>query len=147
MENKEFLAVNKMMNIHRRHTNIIHSMVSDWGIHVTQHRILMHLSFKGNLQSQKELAERLEITPAAITQALQKLECDGYIERKLGNDNRFNEITITNAGREIVEKTKTLFSTIDKTMFDNFSDEELDTMIGFLDRILSNFKKLQGDFK
>ncbi len=140
MNNEIFFAVNRLMKINREHKHIIDSQVADIGIHRTQHRILMHIARKGNLPSQKELAEHLDVTPAAISGALQKLESDKYIERKLGSDNRFNEITITEKGREIVEKTRERFSSVDNSLFRDFTPEELTLFSGYLERILVNMK-------
>lgn len=138
MDDKIFLAMRKMIKIQKKHKSSIESKVSSFGIHTTQHRVLMHLSRKGNLLSQKEIASHFGITPAAVTQILNKLECDGYIERHLGEDNRFNEINITELGQKIVEKTKTIFSEIDTNLFRGFSEEEMDALIAFLDRIIMN---------
>ena len=91
--------------------------------------------------SQKELALHLEITPAAVTGILQKLELDGYIERTLGEDNRFNEIKITEKGKTIVDKTRVIFSDIDKCLFKDFKEEEMNDLIAFLDRINKNIEE------
>ncbi len=128
------------MKINREHKHLIDSQVTKIGIHRTQHRILMHLAREGDLPSQKKLAEIFEITPAAITGALQKLEKDGYIERKIGSDNRFNEVTITEKGKEIVEITRELFAEADNALFTGFSDEELTVFSAFLERIIANVK-------
>ena len=140
MEDKLFLAFQKMIKIQKIHRNLIDAEVSKFGIHGTHHRILMRLAVKGNLLSQKELSEHLGITPAAVTQALQKLEADRYIERKLGADNRYNEIRITEIGKDIVDKTRIIFSDIDKSLFKDFNEADMDALIGFLDRICENMK-------
>ena len=120
------------------HKHLLDSQVSRIGIHRTQHIILMHISRRGKLPSQTELADHLNITPAAVTGALKRLESDGYIVRKLGNDNRYNEVTITKSGLDLVEYTETIFSEIDRSLFNGFSDEELELYINFLDKIQKN---------
>lgn len=60
-------AVDMMIRTDRMHKSMIDSRVKEIGIHRTQHRILMHLARCDKLPSQKELAERLDITPAAVT--------------------------------------------------------------------------------
>lgn len=140
MEEKFLLAMRKMIKIQKKHKSFIDSKVSEFGLHTTHHRVLMHLARKGSLLSQKELALHLEITPAAVTGILQKLETDGYIERTLGTDNRFNEIAITELGKTIVEKTKIIFSDIDKSLFKNFTEDEMTAFIDFLDRIHANME-------
>ena len=134
-------AIDMMIRTDHMHRALIDSRVRDIGIHRTQHRILMHLARHGKLPSQRELADRLDITPAAVTGALKKIESDGYIERTLGKDNRFNEVTITEKGRALVKLTREVFSSTDKSLFDGFSPEELETYISCLEKLQENIKK------
>ncbi len=140
MENKIYSAINRLIKINRCHKHLIDSKVNEIGIHRTGHRILMLLARKGNLPSQKELALHLDVTPAAVTLAVQRLEKDGYIERKMGNDNRFNELYVTKKGTEIVETTREKFKTVDDSLFVGFSDGEIEEFCGYLDRIIFNMK-------
>ena len=87
-ESKLSRAINMMIKTDHMHRALIDLRVRVLGMHRTQHRILMHLARFEKLPSQKELAEHLDITPAAVTCALKKIESDGYVERSLGHDNR-----------------------------------------------------------
>ncbi len=147
VDNKIYTAINKLMKINRQHKRLIDSQVTEIGIHRTQHRILMYLARNGNLPSQKQLADYFEVTPAAITGSLQKLEADGYIQRKLGADNRYNEVFITDAGKEIVERTRKLFAKVDNILFDGFSKDELAVFCQGLDRVINNLKEVDGNEK
>ena len=130
-----------MIKTDKMHRCMIDSHVKDIGIHRTQHRILMNLAREGRLPSQKELADRLDITPAAVTGALKKIEQDGYVERTLGHDTRYNELKITEKGRAMVNKTRELFAAADTAIFDGFSDDELDIYISCLEKLQANIKK------
>ena len=134
-------AVNMMIKTDHMHKTLIDSRVGVLGIHRTQHRILMLLARCEKLPSQKELAKHLDVTPAAVTGALKKIESDGYVERTLGHDNRYNELRITDKGRAIVEQTRLLFSEVDESMFEGFSDVELETYISCLEKLQANIKK------
>lgn len=134
-------AIEMMIRTDHMHKALIDSRVRDIGIHRTQHRILMRLARCEKLPSQKELAEHLDITPAAVTGTLKKMEQDGYVERTLGQDNRFNELRITEKGRELVNESRKIFSEVDSSMFDGFTDEELDTYIFCLEKLQANIKK------
>lgn len=140
-ESKLSRAIEMMIKTDKMHRFMIDSRVKEIGIHRTQHRILMHLARHNTLPSQKELADRLDITPAAVTGALKKIEQDGYVERTLGHDTRYNELKITEKGREMVERTKELFSAADTAMFDGFTDGELDTYISCLEKLQANIHK------
>ena len=146
-ESKLSLAINMMIKTDIMHRSMIDSQVKSLGIHRTQHRILMHLARYEKLPSQKELAAYLNITPAAVTCALKKIEKDGYVERTLGHDNRYNELRITDKGRKLVLETKKLFSEVDSRMFDGFAESDLDAYIAYHERLQSNIKKQQYEGK
>ena len=138
---KLFRAIEMMIKINKLHHEMIDSRAKEIGMHQTQHRILMHLARDAKFSSQKELADRLRITPAAVTVALKKIEQDGYVERALGHDGRYNELRITEKGRELVDRTREIFQAADTAMFENFSDEELDSYISCLSKMQSNIEK------
>lgn len=142
MEKDLFDAVNMLILTNRMHKKLIDSKVSDFiGLHRTQHIILMHLADREKLPSQKELAEHLNITPAAVTGALKKLEAGGYIERKIGSDNRYNEITITPIGLSVVEKTHEIFFNTDESIFKGFSAEDIERLTVYLKKMQINIEK------
>ncbi len=139
-ESKLSKAINMMMKTNHMHRTLIDSRVGTLGIRQTHHRILMHLACHSSLSSQKALADHLNVTPATVTGALKKLEQDGYVERTLGQDNRYNELRITEKGRDIVNESREIFSEVDAAMFEGFSDEELDCYIFFLERLQANIR-------
>ncbi len=140
-EDKIFIAVNMMMQTDKMHRMLLESKVKDVGMHVTSHRVLMHLARCDKLFSQKELAEHLSITPAAVTGVLKRLEADNYIERSLGADNRYNEIKITEKGRNVVNTTRSSFGNADRALFEDFSEEELGAYVRCLEKMQANIKK------
>ena len=142
-EKNAFTAVNMLIRTNRMHKRLLDSSVcANIGLHRTQHIILMHLAKEKFLTSQKALAEHLNITAAAVTGALKKLEAGGYIERKVGDgDNRYNEITITDLGRRVVDDSRAMFQEIDKSLFKDFSDGEILNFIGYLEKIQNNIMK------
>ncbi len=140
-DTKNYIIIDKMITTNQMHKKAIETAVDDIGMNRSRHRLLMNLARQGKFRSQKEIADHLEITQAAVTVSLSKLERDGLIERSCGEDNRFNEISITEKGREIVEKSRAHFAAIDEVCFDGFSDSELDCFGKMLDRIRQNLKK------
>ncbi len=138
-ESSIYRAINLLITTNRMHKKLIDSEVSKFiGLHRTQHRILMHLARLEKMPSQKALAEHLSITQAAVTGALKRLEVGGYIERSTASDNRFNEIKITPFGKKIVEESRAAFSRIDKSLFIDFSEEEIQGLVISLEKIQNN---------
>ena len=138
-------AIRMMMRTDRMHRGLIEDGVKDIGLHRTAHMILMTLAREKKCPSQKELAERFSITPAAVTGILKNLERDGYIIREVGRDTRYNEISITERGREVVEISRKKFREVDSSMFSGFSDEELRQYIAMLEKIQANMDKKMED--
>lgn len=101
----------------------------------------MRIADMGGTASQKELAKRLEISPAALAVTLRKLESGGYLEKQqVKADGRLNEVTLTECGWRVRELSRETFSAIDAQMFEGFSDEELSVLVGFLERMQSNLR-------
>lgn len=146
-EEKLEKAIELTMHTRRLQKSLFESRIKTTGLYGTQHRILMYLSCRHKSGSQKELADHLQITPAAVTGALQKLEADGYIGRSLGHDNRFNEIEITEKGSDVVRRSKEIFDSVERSVFDGFTDDELDVYIQCLEKLRKNIKLNESNFK
>ena len=111
------------------------------GIHGGQHRLLMTLDILGPAPAQTELARHMDISPASVACMLKKLESDGYIERRIcTGDERRNEVSITPKGLAEVEASKQIFSAVDDTMLRGFSEDELQALSGYFERITENIR-------
>ncbi len=134
-----YLAVHNIIRVMRRHHACIERRVADLGIHHSQHRLLLHLARFECIPSQKEIAETMGISPAAVAATLKRLEREGYIARSVpGEDNRRNEIRITERGLEKVVESREMFESVDRATFAGFSEEEMHTLLDFLARIDQN---------
>ena len=121
------------------HHAAIEGRVSKLGFHHSQHRMLMHLARYEHIPSQKELADAMGISPAAVTTTLKRLEKEGYIARTVTDeDNRRNEIRITDAGLAAVGESRALFEAVDRRMFSGLTEEELKTFTALLERMRDN---------
>lgn len=141
-EEKYRVIMGKLMSIMRDHKSVVDWFVNETKLHKSQHRLLMNLARLGNNVSQRDLAETLNITPAAVAVTLKKLEKNGLVGRKMAEkDNRYNEVVLTEKGKKIVKESYKVFKYADEKMFDGFSMEELDTFEGYLNRIKDNLSK------
>ena len=139
-------TVELMMRFSRTHRRVVERMVSALGVHGGQHRLLMMLSLHKKLPTQKELARCMDITPASVANMLKRLESGGCIARSTGcSDGRCNEVEITPFGRRVVEDSCRIFECLDRRMLDGFSDGELETLSGYLERINENLRALEEE--
>lgn len=129
----------KMMTILRDHKSAIDQYVDETRLHKSQHRLLMSLAALGDPVSQKKLADYLNITPAAVAVTLKKLDKNGLVTKTISDeDNRFNNVTITEKGKKIVKESQKVFQNTDDVMFKDFTEEEILQLEGFMDRIQKN---------
>ncbi len=131
-----FLHVNRLRRI------MVEEQVSRLGIHCSQHNMLMLIAHNKNI-CQKEIAQKLEISSAAVAVTLNKLEAAELIVRNPSfDDARMNYITITDKGNEILKATKEMFRTIDEKSFEGITDEEMETMDRLLEKMTENLKAI-----
>ena len=132
----------KMMAILRDHKSSVDRHVAETKLHKSQHRLLMCLARLGDKVSQRDLALNLNITPAAVAVTMKKLEKNGFVVKNVSEeDNRFNEVIMTEKGKKVVKESQRLFRETDEIMFSDFSEEELNQFEAYLDRIQANLKK------
>ena len=128
----------------RVHHAVCDSRVKDLGVHPSQHMLLMHLATRNEIASQKELAEHMHISPAALAVSLSKLEAGGYIEKETsGIDGRAKTLAITEKGRALVAESKRVFDAVDAEAFEGISDEALTLFIETVQKMHSNLVKMK----
>ncbi len=143
MPEKKQIAEEEFRQIHFQHRRVMEKNLESTGVFHSQHRVLMYLADHAGC-SQKEMAEAHHISTAAIAVHLKKLEKAGLVERVVDStDNRCNVITITEKGRAVVEQSYRIFCAVDDCMFHGFSDQELDSFIQCLNKMLRNLEKAE----
>lgn len=96
---------------------------------------------EGEIASQRELAETLRVSPAAIATSLKSLERLGYVEKKVDEqDGRRNRVLITEKGKAAVKQCFELFDEIDRRMTEGISPEEQQTFIRLQKKVLDNLR-------
>ena len=138
--------IHKFIQTNRLHRRIIERYATRIEMNCSAHRMLLYISRDGGLPSQKELAERLKISPAAVANTVKKLETDGYVERSKARDGcdcRANEITLTEKGLLAVKDSEKYFRYVDAAALKGFSIEELDTLCSLLDKIQDNLHAIE----
>ena len=110
------------------------------GLFREQHRLLMNL-YRHPTHSQCELAKCLEVSPAAVTVSMKKLEKQGLITKQMSEtDNRFNHVELTDEGKTIVQQSFLIFDEIENAAAAGFSEEEKEQFRSYLERVRLNLK-------
>lgn len=112
--------------------------VEETGVYRSQHRILMLLGGHPDL-SQAEIAELLDISPAAVAVSLKKLEKAGFIVRQSHKeDNRINHVAVTEKGKETIEISIACFREMESAVLKDFTPEEMEVLEQCFRRIIQN---------
>jgi DNA-binding MarR family transcriptional regulator len=89
--------------------------------------------------TQNELASLLEVTPATMTNLLQRIEEAGLIARcRDEKDLRSMRVYLTDKGRDKLAQSETLLDRMNATAFAGFSQQEQDDFYYFLERAHTN---------
>ena len=129
-------TMRKMLRVSKLHRMLFERNISRMGIHHSQHHLLMYVAKEGEITTQKEIAERFGITPAAVARSLKSLESEGFIERaNLEGDGRCNRIKITDKGKEMIENSYKMFEDIDSGIFEDFNEDEIYALNDYLDKM------------
>lgn len=86
---------------------------------------------------QKEILEEVRINPSSLSELIDKLEADRYVERTVDpEDRRATRIVLTEKGRARAYEVMDAHREACAGMFENLSDEEKNQLIVLLDKIL-----------
>ena len=107
--------------------------------------VLIALHKSGGQLTQRELLERTNISPAALSEVLAKLEGGGLIKREpYERDRRQLLIELTDEGSVCAAKMRQDREEFEANAFACFSEEELVQLEGLLDRLAEHWKGLEG---
>lgn len=130
--------------VSRLHQNTLHNMLSGKEVYPGQPPLLRELAHRGG-QSQKELAERLQIAPATLTVMLGRMEKTGLIERRSDPaDQRISRVYLTDKGKAIHAEMREVMKAMEAVCFDRFTTEEKIILRRLLLQMYENLKRLDG---
>ena len=92
----------------------------------------------------KTLCEKTSLDKSTLTGIIDRLERDGYIERKPSlTDKRSTLITLTGKEQEFSSHVQKVSNQMNKIFYKGFSDEEITQFDSMLQRILDNCKEAE----
>ncbi|MEY2498518.1 MAG: MarR family transcriptional regulator, transcriptional regulator for hemolysin [Verrucomicrobiota bacterium] len=99
-------------------------------------RTLIHLSEGGNKLTQKEIAERMGIEGPTLAGLLDRLQEDGWVERRGSqNDRRCKIVHLQRRSKAVLEKIFNTAHELRHELIDNVPQDDLQTCIRVLDEI------------
>lgn len=99
-------------------------------------RTLMHLSQGGNRLTQKEIAERMGIEGATLAGLLDRLENDGWVERRdSAEDRRCKTVHLQRRSKAVLDKIFNTAHDLRAELIEDITQRDLETCIKVLSKI------------
>lgn len=134
----------KIRDIERRHLQMIQGILERFGLHFGQPRIL-HTVKTMNGAPQKEIAEKLQISPASLAMSIKRMQKVGLLETVHDQkDMRVKQVRITAKGIRVQEDFHAAATASDRHMLTGFSAAELARLEDYLERIYQNLKRIEA---
>lgn len=134
--------------INQAHRAAVHARLCAAGLSEVGHPMLLSIlestqcvDGPRGCHAQRELADLLHISPAAVANSLKSLEKGGYIRRQpSAGDARRNHVLLTEKGAEAVRSCHQIFEEVANQTLEGFSQEEKVQLLSFRRRMLHNLR-------
>ncbi len=109
------------------------------GLHKGQAFALIHLWHHDGIP-QRELSRAMHISPASVTNMLQRMERDGLIARERDReDQRVVRVYLTDRAKELRAEARTVFRQMEEELSSIYSDDEKATLHRLLMKLHDRF--------
>jgi len=99
-------------------------------------RTLIHLSQGGNNLTQREIADRMGIESATLAGLLDRLQSDGWVERRgSAQDRRCKTVHLQRRSKAVLDKIFNTAHDLRAELIENISQRDLETCITVLSKI------------
>lgn len=131
------------VNVARLHRTRADQYMDRVGLYSGQALLLAVLTRRDGM-THSEIAEELEISPAAVTKAIKRMERAGYLLRQPdSSDERISRVFLRDKGRKVYDQIEHAFGCLDRMMFAGFTEPELAQLHGLLTRMWTNLQDAQ----
>lgn len=127
--------------IGHHHRMLVHTRLESLGLYRGQHRLVSILGESDGL-THSQLAEDMRISNATVSKMVQRMEHTGFVTRQPDqHDQRISRVFLTEKGKRVYEETKQMFLQLQDDETEGFTQEEIDQLISYLDRLNTNLLK------
>ena len=110
-------------------------------LHPGQMGILITLA-KNGCCNQRTLVRQMNCSTASVNTSIKRLEKSGYVKKETDpEDLRSTRIALTEAGKALAEQSISCMKEIGEIQLDGFSQEEIEQLITFQNRIMANMER------
>lgn len=125
-----------------REMELVHDRFRNLGLNNQQARLLKYVSeHPGTIQ--KDVAQYLNRQNATVTNMLKVLEKQGYVSRRIPDDNeRQKQLYLEAKGEELIASINAVFAALETEVRDAIPENERESLVKNLNRIQSRLDKL-----
>ena len=125
--------------LHRLMAALCKQDLKDLGFQPSQIPFIVELLHCNGPVTQDELSTVLVIDKAATARALDQLERNGFVHRKVNPDNRRQKlVTATDKARAVEDALYGILQATSDVFTRNFSQKDIDQMLKFLNQMIAN---------
>ena len=126
----------------RLQRGVMHAVWDEVGLYRGQPFLLAVLWDQEGI-THSELARRMHVSPATVTNMIKRMEKAGFVERRPdSHDQRVSHVFLTGAGRAIRERVDGQWQEIEERVFSSFSDDEQAMLRALLERVREELVEL-----
>jgi MarR family transcriptional regulator for hemolysin len=130
-------------DVSRLYTRRFEERAGSLSLTLPQCKALAYLS-KNEGISQKRLAELIEVDPMSLVRMLDRMEADGWVERRSDpEDRRARSLVITEKAKPLIEHIWRLAAETRAEALQGLPDEERSRLIDLLERVHANLLDLK----
>lgn len=134
-----------LAGICRLNRGFMHSLWDELGLYRGQ-PFLLAVLWEHEGVTHSELARRMHVSPATVSNMVQRMEKNGLLERRPDSeDQRVSHVYLTDAGRAIRERVDQRWREIEAQVFGAFSEEEQERLRALLDRVREELVHLHDE--
>jgi DNA-binding MarR family transcriptional regulator len=127
-----------LKNLERLYTKRFEALAQELCLTLPQCKALFHLARNEGI-SQKRLAELAEIEPMTLVRILDRMESDGWVERRADpNDRRARTLYVTSGATPVLEQIDKLSAQMRAEALAGLSAEQRNQLMGLLEHVYQN---------
>lgn len=131
-----------LKDVSRRYTRRFEERAQGLMLTLPQCKALIYLQGSEGV-SQKRLAELTELDPMTLVRVIDRMEADGWVQRRFDPaDRRAHALWLTARGKPVVEQVWQLIAETRAEMLQGLSSDERTLLIAMLERIHTNLTAL-----
>ena len=131
------------VNVARLHRTRADQVMDRIGLYSGQAVLLSILSRQDGL-THSQVADKLEISPAAATKVIKRMVQAGYLRRQVDpSDERVSRVYLEEQGRTVSAEVNRTFGELDSVLFQDLSVSDLELLRDLLTRMRTSLQRWQ----